>query len=156
MVLVLFSLVISLIALSVNVGGLIRRPRITADWGVIQEGNEYSSPQEGLWIIVTDLRRPIQVSEVGILVLPKKTWRRQLGQWQLRDGNHSRHPLGAIKSVTLSDGQTVEVGIELDQAIGELGQQAGAGRDYCYVMASGKVYFVRANSKLRHWLAGEG
>jgi hypothetical protein len=69
-------------------------------------------------------------------------------QWQLRDGNHYRHPLGAIDSVTLSDGGTVEVGIELEQAIDELGQQAG--RAYCYVMASGKVYFVRANSKLRH------
>jgi hypothetical protein len=53
---------------------------------------------------------------------PEETWRRQIGQWQLRDGNHYRHPLGAIDSVTLSDGGTVEVGIELEQAIDELGQ----------------------------------
>ena len=153
MVLSLVSLTISMVALTVNVGGLVRRPKITADWGVVDGGDGSYAPQEGLWITVTARRRPIHVSEVGILLLPKKTLRRQLGTWQLRHDNHFRYPLGDLKATTLSDGQTFETGMELDHASEELGGRKG--REYCYVMASGKVYFVRPNSKLRRWLSGQ-
>lgn len=147
------ALAVALIALLINLGGLVRRPKITADWGVVEDGGETSAPQEGLWIIVTARRRPIQVSEIGILLLPKKTLRRQLGRWQLRPDNHFRHPLGYIEATTLTDGETLETGMELDHAIDEF--QGRDGVEYCYVMASGKIYFVRPDSKLRRWLAGK-
>jgi hypothetical protein len=152
-VLSLVSLAISMVALTVNVGGLVRRPKITADWGVVDGGDGNHAPQEGLWVTVTARRRPIHVNEVGILLLPKKTFRRHLGAWQLRHDNHFRYPLGSLKAMTLSDGQTLETGMELDNAIEELGSRKGT--EYCYVMASGKVYFVRPNSKLRRWLSGQ-
>ncbi len=152
-VLSVVALAVALIALLINLGGLVRRPKITADWGVVEDGGGTSAPQEGLWIIVTARRRPIQVSEVGILLLPKKTLRRQLGRWQLRPDNHFRRPLGNIETTTLTDGETLETGMELDHAVEEFRGRAGV--DYCYVMASGKVYFVRPDSKLRRWLSGQ-
>jgi hypothetical protein len=61
--------------------------------------------------------------------------------------------LGNIKTTTLTDGETLETGMELDHAVEEFRGRDGI--EYCYVMASGKVYFVRPDSKLRRWLSGQ-
>jgi len=85
LVISLISLVVAIVALVVNVSGLIRRPRIVAEWGLVQEGHEHGPPVEGLAIITTARRRPIEVDELGIVLLPKRTWRRRLPEWLHED-----------------------------------------------------------------------
>jgi hypothetical protein len=149
----LVSLTLALIALFVNVGGLVRRPKITGNWGPLDDSARNDQRrQEGLWITVTARRRPIEVSEVGVMFLPKKTPRRQLDEWQVRNENYRRVPLDQREAL-LSDGETMQTGVDLDRAIEMVGEHSG--REYCYVIGSGKVYFVRPNSKLRRWLSAQ-
>ena len=74
MVLSIVSLVVAVIALAVNMTGLQRRPRIVAEWGTVQD--DPFPYAEGLSIIVTARRRPVEVDEVGLVFLPP-TRRRQ-------------------------------------------------------------------------------
>jgi hypothetical protein len=66
MTLSIVSLVVALVALLVNVSGLVRRPRIVAKWGEVSEG-DHGPIREGLSIIVTARRRSIEVDEVASL-----------------------------------------------------------------------------------------
>jgi hypothetical protein len=146
----LVSLVVALFALFVNVAGLVRRPKISGNWGAIDDDME-GRRDEGIWIMVTARRRPIEVSEIGLMWLPKRTWRRQFEEWQLRNVNYDRASLDNREKV-LTDGETMQTGMRLDDAIDDLGPRAG--HEYCYVIGSGKVYFARPNSKLRRALGG--
>lgn len=71
------SILIALVALGVNVSGLARRPRIVAEWGWVQE----APPYEGLSVVVTARRRAVEVDDVGLVVLTKRTWRRRSPEW---------------------------------------------------------------------------
>lgn len=143
----LVSLLIALVALAVNVSALARRPRIVAEWGWVQE----APPYEGLSIIVTARRRAVEVDEIGVVVLPKRMWRRRLPEW-LNVDEPFRIPTPARGGfpVLLEDGQTVRGFGELES----LGEQIGnrKGHVYAYVMASGSVYLTSTTSKLRRRL----
>ena len=73
-VLSIVSLAFAATARSINVAGLVRRPRIIAEWGPVQDEPHW---YEGLAIVVTARRRSIEVDEIGIVLLPKKTRRRR-------------------------------------------------------------------------------
>jgi hypothetical protein len=138
------SLLIALVALAVNVSGLARRPRIVAEWGWVQE----SPPYEGLSIIVTARRRTVEIDDVGVVLLPKRTWRRRSPEW-LNADNPFRISL-TIRGGTpglIQDGQTVRGFGELESVAEDLGDRKGA--LYAYVVASGTVYLTSPNSKLR-------
>jgi hypothetical protein len=143
------SLVFSLVALAVNVSGLVRRPRIIAAWGVVQ--SDWQGPvREGLSIIVTARRRPIEADEVGVVVLPGRTWRRRIPEW-LNDDEPYRQPLDAgTLPKRLQDGESLRAGIDLDDAIDGI---PNGGVLYAYVKASGTVYLKR-DSKLGDRLRG--
>src|SRR3954467_2081688 len=87
------SLVVATIALTINLSGLVRRPRIVAEWGDVSDGHEYQPPVEGLTVVVTARRRPLQVDEVGLVVVPRRTWPRRVPEW-LHEDRPYRWPLG--------------------------------------------------------------
>jgi len=131
------------VALSVNVSGLVRRPRIIAEWGPVQDEPHW---YEGLAIVVTARRRPVEVDEVGIVLLQKKTRRRQAPEW-LHAERPFRLPLGSKNlPKRLQDGESVRVFAELNSTIDDLHGNDGVA--YTYVSASGTVYLA-ADSKLR-------
>jgi hypothetical protein len=150
LVLSLVSLTVAAIALFVNITGLVRRPRIEGSWKQDDPSGGITPAHEYLEIIVTARKRTIEVREVGILVLSKRTGRRQYREGSLTTDNHFRFRLGDSEAMTLSDGATLRRGIELDHAVEELGGRKG--RDYCYVLASGTLYFARPDSKFRRLL----
>lgn len=137
------SLVIALFALLVNMSGIVRRPRIAAQWGPVQDE---PSPSEGLAIVVTARRRPIEVDEIGIVFLPGRArWMRQ-SEWM-----HEDVPFRLSLNVDglpkrLEDGQSARAFIELDYAIDRAEGRSGV--SYPYVLASGTVYLAR-DTKLR-------
>jgi hypothetical protein len=138
------SLLIALAALAVNVSGLARRPRIVAEWGWVQE----SPPYEGLSIVITARRRAIEIDDVGVVLLPKRTWRRRSPEWlNADDPFRISLPIRGGKPTLLQDGQTVRGFGELESVAQDLGDRDGA--LYAYVAASGTVYLVSPNSKLR-------
>jgi hypothetical protein len=77
MMLSIISLAVALFALFVNVAGLVRRPRIVAKWGYVVD----QPPEEGLSVIVTARRRPIEVDEIAWFC-----WRRCLSVISARSG----------------------------------------------------------------------
>jgi hypothetical protein len=98
---------------------------------------------EGVSVVVTARRRPVEVDEVG-LVFMKPTWRRQLPEWlrvdvPVRLTLRARAPL----PTRLEDGQTVRAGGELDSLIDEMYEDGISDpHSYVYVLASGTVYLV--------------
>jgi hypothetical protein len=145
----LISLAIALVALFANLGAVVRRPKISGNWGPIDDGG--GRRQEGLWITVTARRRPIEVSEIGVIWFPRRQFRRQLAEWNVRNKGYVRSALDQREAL-LTDGQTMQTGIELHAAVERIGPRPG--RDYCYVIGSGIVYFARPNRRLAKWLAG--
>lgn len=139
MTLSIISLVVALVALLVNVSALLRRPSIVAEWGPVQDTQDV----EGLTITVTARRRPVEVAEVGIVLLSSRTWRRRIPEWR-----HTERPrrlrldVDADLPVTLSDGQTVHGFTHTEWAADEFRYETGT--EYCYVVASGMVYLSRA------------
>jgi hypothetical protein len=141
----IISLVVALIALAVNVSALARRPRIVAEWGYVQD----DPPREGLAVIITARRRSIEVDEVGVVVVPGGTRRRQVPEWlhadrplrlQLRAGSLPRR---------LQDGESIRAFGDLDWVIDEIHDEPGTA--YAFVRASGTVYLAR-DSKLQRRL----
>lgn len=143
MMLSLISLVIAIVALTINVTALVRRPRIVAEWGTIQDAQPYGF-MEGLSVVVTARRRPIEIDEIG-LVFMARTRRRQFPEW-LRVDDPVRLKLGGRLGLPrrLEDGQTVRAGGELDSLIDDM-HESGVSEQhsYVYVLASGTVYLVR-------------
>lgn len=148
MTLSIISLVVAIIALTVNVSSLVRRPRIIAEWGWVQE--DHGPGVEGLTIIATARRRPIEVDELGIVLLPRRTWRRRLPEWL-----HAERPLrmtvrpGVAVPRRLQDGESIRGFAENDHAADELGNRDGIA--YTYVLASGTAYLAR-DSSVQKWL----
>jgi|SRR5215203_963042 len=141
------SLLIALVALAMNVSALARRPKIVAEWGWVQE----APPYEGLSIIVTARRRAVEVDEIGVVILPKRIWRRRLPEWlNLDEPFRIRTPAKGGFPVILEDGKTVRGFGELES----MGEQIGdrKGHVYAYVMASGSIYLTSTTSKLRRRL----
>ena len=137
------SLAISLIALAVNASGLVRRPRIVAEWGDVQT----HPPREGMSIIVTARRRPIEVDELGLVRLARATRRRQLPEWLTEDWP-VRVPLNAHDLPRrLQDGESARAFADLDLVIDELRDAPGV--IYPYVLGSGKVYLANDSTMLR-------
>lgn len=143
------SLFVAGVALAVNVSGLVRRPRIVAKWGFVQHEHE------GLSVIVTARRRPIQVDEIGVVSLPGRPRRRQFPEW-LNWSEPFRLDLQIERTagdlpIRLQDGESVRAFIELDDAIGKL--PPGPQTAYTFVKASGTVYLAPKDSKLKGWLS---
>jgi hypothetical protein len=138
------SILIALVALVVSISGLARRPRILAEWGWVRE----RPPYEGLSIIVTARRRAVEIDDVGVVLLPKRTWRRRSPEWLNADDPFriSLAIRGGMPGL-MQDGQTVRGFGELESVAEELGNRDGA--LYAYVVASGNVYLASPNSKLR-------
>ncbi len=139
------ALLVSVVALAINLSSLVRRPQIVAEWGYVQD----HPPAEGLSIIVTARRRPIEVDEIGLVVLPRKTRRRRIPEWL-----HAERPPRLRLRVEqlpkrLEDGQTLRAFGELDSVIDEL--HGYEGPSYPYVRASGTIYLDN-DSKLRRRL----
>lgn len=150
MALSIVSLVIAVIALAVNLSGLMRRPRIIAEWSYITEGGDYGPPYEGLSIIATARRRPIEVDELGIVLLTKRTWRRRLPEW-LHEEKPLRYAVGVRGDLPrrLQDGDSVRGFAELETTAEEFYGRDGV--SYAYVMGSGTIYLAR-DSKWSRWL----
>lgn len=138
------SILIALVALGVNVSSLARRPRIVAEWGWVQE----TPPYEGLSIIVTARRRAVEVDDVGVVILPKRTWRRRSPEWlNVDDPFRISLPVRDGTPRLLQDGQTVRGFGELESVAEDIGDRDGP--VYAYVVASGTVYLASSTSKLR-------
>jgi hypothetical protein len=138
------SILIALAALGVNVSGLARRPRIVAEWGWVQE----APPYEGISVVVTARRRAVEVDDVGVVLLPRRTWRRRSPEWlNVDDPFRVSLPVRGEKPAQLQDGQTVRGFGELEAVAEDLGDRGGA--LYAYVAASGTVYLASPQSKLR-------
>jgi hypothetical protein len=119
-------------------------PPDTCRVGLVQE----RPPYEGLSIIVTARRRAVEIDDVGVVLLPKRTWRRRSPEW-LNAEDPFRISL-AVRGGTpglMQDGQTIRGFGELESVAEELGDRDGA--LYAYVVASGNVYLASPNSKLR-------
>ena len=140
----IISILIALVALAVNVSGLVRRPRIVAEWGWVQE----SPPYEGLSVIVTARRRAIEIDEVGVVLLSKRPWRRRSPEWlNVDDPFRISLSTRTEKPTILQDGQTIRGFGELEAVAADLGDRDGA--LYAFVAGSGTVYLTSPNSKLR-------
>ena len=143
MALSIVSLVLAVVALSVNVSGLVRRPRIVAEWGEVQSEPPWG---EGLSIIVTARRRPIEVDEVGIVLLANRPRFLRVPEWL-----HAERPFRVLLNVgdlprRLEDGESVRGFMDLDSAIDEV--HCLPGKAYTYVKASGTVYLA-SDGRLR-------
>jgi hypothetical protein len=150
MTLSIISLVVALVALVANVSGLVRRPRIVAKWGEVAGDDNYGPVREGLSIIVTARRRPIEIDEVGIVLLTTAPRRHQFPEW-LHERRPFRFPLSLDPiPQRLEDGESLRAYIDLDHA---QEQVSGPGVAYPYVLASGTVYLAWKDSKLGRWLA---
>jgi hypothetical protein len=140
----IISIVIAMVALTVNLSGLVRRPRIVAEWGWVQE----SPPYEGLSILVTARRRAVEIDEVGLVLLPKRTSRRRLPEWLNADlPLRIRIPIREKTPKLLQDGQTVRGFAELESVGEQIGDRPGP--VYAYVIASGHVFLTPSHSRLR-------
>lgn len=154
MLLSIVSLLLSFVAVFVNASGIVRRPRIVARWGTVSE----TPFREGLSIVITARRRPIQVDEVGLVKLERRPCvvlkagrrhvrllvpRRRFPEWH-RDDVPVRLPLGARASglpIRLQDGESTRLYIDLDDAIDALHPRSKFA--YVYVQASGIVYLTQ-------------
>jgi hypothetical protein len=159
MMLSIISLAVALFALFVNVAGLVRRPRIVAKWGYVVD----QPPEEGLSVIVTARRRPIEVDEIGLVLLEKVPVRHQCAEWV-----HEEYPprlliepydggppdRRSLLPTRLQDGQSVRAYINLDRAQEAL--PATTGKAVTYIRASGTVYLAAGNLRLRAWLKQDG
>lgn len=150
MTLSIISLVVAVIALTFNVSGLMRRPRIVAEWGWVQEDPHHGPGVDGLTIVATARRRPIEVDELGIVLLPGRTWRRRLPEW-LHFEKPTRMSVRPSAEVPrrLQDGESIRGFADNDRASDELGDLDGVA--YTYVLASGTVYLAR-DSQVQRWL----
>jgi hypothetical protein len=91
------------------------------------------------------------VDEIGVVILPKRIWRRRLPEWlNVDEPFRITTPARGGFPVLLEDGQTVRGFGELES----MGEQIGdrKGHVYAYVMASGSVYVTSTTSKLRRLL----
>jgi hypothetical protein len=146
------SLVVAVAALTINASGLIRRPKIVAEWGWVEEADEHGPDVEGLTIIATARRRPIEVDELGIVLLPKRTWRRRLPEWR-----HQELPFrvrvgpavsrGQPLPIRLEDGASIRGFMHPDFAVDEFYGETGV--SYVYVLGSGTVHLTRDSRVLR-------
>jgi hypothetical protein len=118
--------------------------------GSLQRNRAGQFREIGWSIIVTARRRPIEVDEVGIVLLPAKTSRRRVPEWL-----HSHKPVRLLLNIgeklprRLEDGQSLRAFAELDSTIDRLYGIEGV--SYSYVQASGTVYLA-SDSKLRRRL----
>jgi hypothetical protein len=146
MALSIISLVIAIVALSVNLAGLVRRPRIVAEWGFVND----NPPHEGIAIIATARRRTIEVDEVGLVMLPEHARRRwQVPEWLHQERPHRLKLEAGELPQRLEDGQSIRAFAELDFAIEAL--DGYAGKAVPYVMASGIVYLGRDSNLAARW-----
>jgi hypothetical protein len=146
--LALGSILIALAALAVNATGVIRRPRIVPFWLPDLHG------REGLYITVTGRRRAVQVTELGVLYYPR-TWRRQFLAEQLLRRDAICEAID-LRDGWLQDGQTVTRWLAVDRAVEENLPEVEGGVEYCFAVASGKVYLMPAHSRVREWLGKRG
>lgn len=143
MVLSVISLVFATIALAINVSALLRRPRIVAEWGTIQDTHPYGF-MEGLSVVVTARRRAVEVDEVGVVFM-EPTWRRRFPEWLRVDDPVRLNLRGRDLNLPrrLQDGESVRAGGELDSLIDEMHELGVSDKhSYVYVLASGTVYLV--------------
>ncbi|MFZ2052497.1 MAG: hypothetical protein WB698_05615 [Solirubrobacteraceae bacterium] len=154
MALSIVSLLLAFVAVVVNASGIVRRPRIIARWGTVNE----EPFREGISIVITARRRPIQVDEIGFVKLDRRPRvvlkagkhhvrlpipRRQFPEWH-RDDIPVRVPLRDRDDdlpLHLQDGESTRFHIDLDAAIDELHPRTKFA--YTYVQASGTIYLAR-------------
>jgi hypothetical protein len=154
------SALIAVAALWFNGARAIRRPRIQVEQGVVQA----SPPIEGTMIIVTARYRPVEVSQIGVVVLPKRLFqRRRVPEWFNNDDpkrvaltpwrprlqfNEER---SALFPMTLADGESARVyeAIGDDGEVSALDALPADGARFIYVMASGDVYLKREERRWR-------
>jgi hypothetical protein len=152
-VLSLLSFAVAMVALLVNVSALVRRPRIVAEWGFVRDAGDGIQPVEGLTVIVTARRRTVEVDEIGIVRLPKRTWRRRLPEW-LHTERPARIEVFPFRPDrlphVLTDGESIKAFIRLESAQDDLDKLRIGGVDYPYVRASGTVYLAPAG-RFRTW-----
>jgi hypothetical protein len=105
MVISLVSLGIALIALTINMTTLIRRPRIVARWGLISE--DPRGPMDGLSIVIRARRRTLEIEEIGF-VYQSPPWNRKQLEWHNND-RPLRIPLNMRGDLptTLEDGKSL-------------------------------------------------
>jgi hypothetical protein len=152
MVISFVSLAIALIALTVNMTTLIRRPRIVVRWGQISE--DPRGPMDGLSIVITARRRALQIEEIGF-VYESPPWSRTRLEWHNNDRPlRIQLNMGGEMPVTLDDGQSLrakgaseQVSDWIHDAKQEweyLGFALPVTSPYVYVKASGAIYWQPA------------
>lgn len=148
MALTIIALCLSLIAITINLTGLLRRPRIAAEWGTIY-GDPRHETLEGMSVIVTARRRPIEVDQVGVVFMPP-TWRRRIPEWRRQD-YPVRLPLESGDTPKrLEDGQSVRAGYVEDSLLEKMAARGVLGQhSYIYVLASGTVYLACERKAIR-------
>jgi hypothetical protein len=133
---------VSIVSLVVTSSRSLRRPRIEPFWQDNADG------ESGLWVTVTARSRPIKVSALGVMH-HRRTWRRQFPAHHLPRDTVPWSP--DARDPPLQDGEMTRLWVGADR-----GRDAHGRVLYCYAVASGKVYFVSAHSRVRTWLAGLG
>lgn len=156
MILSIASLVLAFIAVAVNASGIIRRPRIVARSGTVRDHPSL----EGISIIVTARRRPIQIDEIGVVKLDRRPRRivrlrghkyrlpfprYQFPEWH-REDFPDRIALGPAVldpdlPLRLQDGESTRIYRAIEDVIDVLEPRTRFA--YPYVKASGTVYLAR-------------
>ncbi len=141
------SLIISLLALAISGGRLIRRPKISAFWKEDDPSDGFHQPMEYIEIVVTARQRGLDLREIGLLSLRgRPPLLRHLDEATLLTDMH-RMAL-ASEPAMLSDGGSRNAGIDLDSAIDEFHGHAGS--EYAYVLASGTIYLEEDQVLTQH------
>lgn len=146
------SLGVAALALLVNVSALWRRPAVTAEW----VDTEYGDPV--LVVVIVARRRPVHVTDVGMVHLPRKLARSRRGPEYVDPHRPLRYPMqlmtGVSLPVRLQDGETVRAWIGMDGDSVDVPPEAleeGSGFPHAYISASGVTYIVRPTPFGKWW-----
>ena len=142
------ALVVAILAVFINLSALPRWPKVRVRSGEVQD----APPVEGTVIVVTARRRPVEVTDVGLVSL-KRTWRRRVTPW-----DHVDRPVrwSAVDRrrvpVRLEDGSSIETFVDADNDEAHMTFEGTNGTTYVYVEASGVVYLKRERDRLKERL----
>jgi len=120
----LISLAIALLALSVNLSYLVRRPRIVVQSGTITRDPRAAGGGTGISVIVTGRRRPIEVDQIGVVDMAPPVWPwRHAVEWHDQDlPFRIAMSRGSDWPKRLEDGQSLRLQVDdelMDEVIAE-------------------------------------